>query len=97
MDYGEIKAAVQPVVEDLDHRHLGTWKDLEGYVDDVGINCWGVHWLPYDFNSTSENLLLAIAKQLPDSFAWSSLTLKETCTCEAILQREEFQGDSNAK
>jgi len=85
VDYDDIKKAVQPLIDDLDHRHLGTWFGLSNHGYD-----WGVPWLPWDFNSTSENLLLVIAKKLPLSFPWTSLTLHETCTCEATLRKEDL-------
>jgi queuosine biosynthesis protein QueD len=50
MDYGEISAAVKPLVDDLDHRHLGAWavywKDRGKGVeeDDSGLiaEIWGL-------------------------------------------------------
>lgn len=87
MDYDEIKKVMQPIIDDLDHRHLGTWEGL--YLDRLKRE-WGVDWLPAEFNATSENLLLMIAGHLPTGFPWIQLALAETCTCNAVLN---FNGD----
>jgi 6-pyruvoyltetrahydropterin/6-carboxytetrahydropterin synthase len=85
MDYTDIKAAVQPVVDMLDHRHLGSGKHCMGYVhpDDVFNNT--------NFPSvpTSENLLIWISKQLPSWLPWVMLQLSETCTANAMLMRDQ--------
>ena len=91
MDYSDIKAIGDPIVEALDHHHLGN-----GF---SGVNHWrmadqvesfplpyGREWIP-----TSENLLLWIARQLPRDFPWFYLKLNETCTSEAILSREDYE------
>lgn len=89
MDYGDIKAAVQPIVDRLDHQHLGN-----GFVNVI----FGTKNMAMSLKSTveglaithptSENLLIWIAEQLPADFPWSFLKIKETCTSQAILSRE---------
>jgi 6-pyruvoyltetrahydropterin/6-carboxytetrahydropterin synthase len=44
-----------------------------------------IPWIP-----TSEMLLVWIAEQLPYEFPWYSLTVSETCTCQATLFKKEF-------
>jgi 6-pyruvoyl-tetrahydropterin synthase len=98
MDYTDIKSAVQPIIDDLDHAHLGAWSTPKVVID-FG-SCEGtktVPWLEGDgsdkFNPTSENLLFEIAKQLVKrSFVFSALSLEETCTCSCTLTWEEFSG-----
>lgn len=92
MDYTDITIEVSPIIADLDHAHLGAWQ-----TDKVHISYGetkAVQWLEIpDFNPTSENLLLAIAKQLVKrSFVFSKLTLNETCTTSCSLTWEEFNG-----
>ena len=100
MDYGDISKVVKPLVERLDHRHLGEWR--------VGDNHYSssVKDLPEDFYPTSENLLWWVAEQLADLdsyydkpkddiilryvIEWSKLSLEETCTSRATLTRKEF-------
>ena len=60
MDFGDISNVVQPLVARLDHRHLGTWDDI----DTFGMDQWGAPGLPHDFYPTSENLLWWIAGQI---------------------------------
>ncbi len=59
MDFGDISKVVKPLVESLDHRHLGTWaciSDLSWAPRQDGF--------PLDFYPTSENLLWWIAGQI---------------------------------
>lgn len=90
MDYYEIDYVVKPFVERLDHQHLGSgWLWLDSLSRDkkvwIGPSIVGLPALP-----TSEALLVWIAGQLPLEFPWRTLTLSETCTCAAILHKEEF-------
>lgn len=87
-DFAEISSVVKPLVDRLDHHHLGTWESME-LVDEV-INSWHAPGIPLNFYPTSENLLIRIAELLYDNLAWSSLSLEETCTSRATLTREEF-------
>jgi len=96
MDYGDIKKVVQPIVDLMDHHHLGTWHSIL-----LPFNsAWGLEAQIYP---SSENLLMWIAEVLtgPKSTAssevnvlmllpWSRLELNETCTSAAILTREEY-------
>lgn len=86
VDFADIKSAVQPVIDELDHRHLGTWEELSV----EHLMQWGVHWLPINFNATCENLLFEIGMRLPADFRWSKLSLQETCTSEASMTKAEF-------
>lgn len=96
MDYADISAAVEPLIKDLDHGHLGAWTTpkVEIY-DDKGTK--SVPWLRnkdfggMQFNPTSENLIVEIARQLlKKSFVFSRLQLKETDTVNCELTWEEF-------
>lgn len=105
VDYGDIKTSIQPIIDDLDHAHLGAWKTDKVIIQNVrrvdsgivtrpGIKY--VSWLPEGpdgdlFNPTSENLLIEIAKQIVKrGQVFSSLTLDETCTVSCLLTWEEF-------
>jgi queuosine biosynthesis protein QueD len=99
MDYAEISKVVKPLIEDLDHHHLGAWEVWKGDVayQIHGNLIWGVPWLPSTFYPSSENLLFVIGLRLVD-LDWSKLALEETCTSYAELTREEFltMGPKNA-
>jgi len=93
VDYGDIKSSIQPIIDELDHAHLGAWE-----TDKVSISskqeypgCTKqVSWLRTT-NPTSENLLIEIAKQIVKrGQVFSSLTLDETCTVSCLLTWEEF-------
>jgi 6-pyruvoyltetrahydropterin/6-carboxytetrahydropterin synthase len=93
MDYADISEKMKPVVEDLDHRHLGAWEvEKNGMIHHIGgRRLWSVPWLPDDWNPTSENLLYEIGRQLYKvDFYWSELALEETCTSWAALTSSEF-------
>lgn len=90
VDYVDIKAAVQPIIEMLDHHHLGNGAaDLstpEYWLGaDVLLRC-----LDFPLVPTSENILIWIASQLPPDFNWSCLALQETCTSEARLYAVDY-------
>lgn len=105
MDYAAISQWVKPIVEDLDHRHLGSWciyasdrhptgdssllAEIWGVDESDYFQTWYVPNLPQDFYPTSENLVDWIGYQLI-SFPWSKLALEETCMSYAELTREEF-------
>lgn len=92
MDYSIIKQMVQPTIDLLDHRHLGS-----GFVP-IGpaYEANNMAYLMPDILSfnvkvpTSENVLLWIAEQLPNEFPWSSLRLNETCTSECTLTLSDY-------
>jgi 6-pyruvoyltetrahydropterin/6-carboxytetrahydropterin synthase len=87
MDYAEISEVVKPLIEALDHRHLGAfpqdtlllWKP-EG--PDISY--------PDDIYPSSENLLIWIGSKLYN-LQWSKLALEETCTSYCELTRDEFE------
>lgn len=105
MDYADLKRAVEPIIEKLDHHHLGTY-----ILSDMGSII--VSGLAPDLYPSSENLLWWIADQIGDKLDkfkpntppmvapgldeiyrlhyWSHLKLNETCTSVAILTREEY-------
>jgi 6-pyruvoyltetrahydropterin/6-carboxytetrahydropterin synthase len=92
MDYGDVKDAVQPVIDRLDHRHLGTWYLPHG----AGFRnaTWEVYYMPQNFYPSSENLIVWIGTQIDDQVGkkfWSKLELNETCTSGCILTREEYE------
>lgn len=96
-DYAEISKVVKPLVERLDHRHLGRWSDLSLSVECADSLFWseyqrsGVPNLSTNFYPSSENLLIWIGEQLVQlALNWSELSLEETCTSLATLTREEF-------
>jgi 6-pyruvoyltetrahydropterin/6-carboxytetrahydropterin synthase len=89
-DFAEISEVVKPLIERLDHRHLGQWRNISG---NPQTDEWGVHGLPTNFYPSSENLLVWIALQLNDQLPqWSTLALEETCTSRATLTRKEYDG-----
>jgi 6-pyruvoyltetrahydropterin/6-carboxytetrahydropterin synthase len=94
VDYGDIKTCIQPIVDELDHAHLGAWDTPKIRIDydpQGGEQTKQVEWLDYEFNPTSENLLIEIAKQIVKrGQVFSSLTLDETCTVSCLLTWEEF-------
>lgn len=104
IDYFNIKQAVQPLIDLLDHTHLGSgWnKVITSYSGwtlvavDEPINCWlGPQFAPQDLPDlpTSENLLFWMADWLTKTvptFSWSQLRLNETCTSEAELQFTDY-------
>lgn len=91
MDYAELSEKVKPLIESLDHKHLGAWavekNDITYHI--AGYRVWGVDWLPTDFNPTSENLLYAIGHKLI-GLHWCKLALEETCTSYAEVTWEEY-------
>lgn len=88
VDYGDIKSSIQPIIDDLDHAHLGAWSTDR--VTILGSNTKQVAWLVTG-NPTSENLLIEIARQIVKrGQVFSSLTLDETCTVSCLLTWEEF-------
>lgn len=97
MDYGDISEAVKPIIEKLDHRHLGQWIAV-GYAHVIPTDpkfTFGVgtaHMVPGlspNFYPSSENLLVWIAEQLLN-LPWSKLELNETCTSSCTLTRKEY-------
>src|SRR6267142_590844 len=84
MDYADMSSAVKPLIDRLDHRHLGTYDDFDTFQCDQ----WGVSGMGKVYPS-SENLLHWVGKELP-TLPWTKLALEETCTSYAELSREEF-------
>jgi 6-pyruvoyltetrahydropterin/6-carboxytetrahydropterin synthase len=101
MDYAELKEKVQPLIDDLDHAHLGAWvtsKVLICGVDDKSTK--SVRWLTQDVqdNPTSENLLLAIGVELiKRNVNFSRLLLEETCTTACYIDRKEVMNFYNQR
>jgi 6-pyruvoyltetrahydropterin/6-carboxytetrahydropterin synthase len=95
MDYADISKAVQPVIEALDHNHLGTWSFSHQDTGRMPIwnNKHAVIVDPY-FYPSSENLIVWIGTQLrslQSQLLWSKLELNETCTSSCVLTREEYE------
>lgn len=98
IDYADIKNAVEPIIRELDHTHLGAWQTDKVEIELPNYDNQTLHkrnWLEGDgsdrFNPTSENLLVAIAKRLVQKgFVFSRLQLKETDTVNCELSWEEF-------
>jgi queuosine biosynthesis protein QueD len=84
MDYAEISDTVKPLIQSMDHKHLGSWGEGLPYNP-----TWEVPWLRIDFYPSSENLLYAIGDQLV-GMVWDKLALEETCSSYAELTREEY-------
>lgn len=100
IDYYHISRAVDPLIRDLDHHHLGEgWvTSFEGFDPDKRrLLLSDVHWIPPGFKPTSENLLVLIADQLEltglingTTIPWAFLTINETCSSQATLSRVEY-------
>jgi 6-pyruvoyltetrahydropterin/6-carboxytetrahydropterin synthase len=90
-DYADISKVIDPLIERLDHRHLGTWGNGMVVQHWFNLKEWAVEGLSADFYPSSENLLWWIAGELvPPLPQWSRLRLHETCTSTATLTREEY-------
>lgn len=68
LDYIDIKAIVQPIVDELDHKHLGDWTaklfmSPDG-TDYAPLEKHCVHGMPFDFYPSSENLIVWIADNI---------------------------------
>jgi len=89
MDFFDIKSCVQPLVNFLDHSHLGSGiHNMSHVAPSQHLITMGIPDLP-----TSENLLWWLADQLSHSqpkFTWSCLELCETCTSSAQLTHSEW-------
>ena len=101
-DYAEISEVVKPLIEDLDHHHLGAW-DQQGvenleWVNYMPVNpAWKVRGLPIEFYPSSENLLVWIGGKLKEAgLDWAKIAIEETCTSYAELRRYEFEGYGKA-
>lgn len=89
VDYSDIKTAVQPIVDGLDHHHLGS-----GVIggDAVAMYVGPDDNLPnFPPIPTSENILIWISQQIPSYLAWVRLELSETCTANAVLERAQHE------
>lgn len=62
-DFADISKIVKPLIERLDHHHLGAWSGALPYSTESAQK-WMVQGLPTEFYPTSENLLWWIASQL---------------------------------
>jgi 6-pyruvoyltetrahydropterin/6-carboxytetrahydropterin synthase len=88
MDYADIGEIVKPLIDALDHRHLGTWGQASSachFQENRVMN------LPFDFYPSSENIILWIGDQLDTELKWSKLKLNETCTSSCVITREEYE------
>lgn len=87
IDYAEITSVVKPLIEKLDHKHLGATIAIGWETPSMLYNT--VEGMPDYFYPSSENLLNWIGEQL-STFPWTALALEETCTSYAELSRKEF-------
>lgn len=106
IDYADINKAVEPIIEAIDHKHLGQWisdgsilqQSIPTNLEFVAGSCKTSHAvinLPNDFYPSSENLIVWIGDQLLNhslgvSLGWSKLELDETDTVCCALTREEY-------
>lgn len=78
MDYADIKEIVQPIVNELDHAHLGAWETDKVHILQKGTKFPNIVPFPFD-NPTSENILLAIGIALyKKGLRFSRIMLEET-------------------
>ena len=78
MDYGDISEIVKPLIGELDHAHLGCWKNDHCELKPSGLQKIP-NFRPFPFdNPTCENILVAIGIQLRPRLRFSILELKET-------------------
>jgi 6-pyruvoyltetrahydropterin/6-carboxytetrahydropterin synthase len=92
VDFADISKWVKPLIEQLDHKHLGQW-EVDGQWIPIRPT-WKVLKIPENFYPTSENLLYWIGTSL-FPMRWSKLALEETCTSYAELTRSEFDATRN--
>ena len=86
MDYADISRTVKPLIERLDHRHLGQWAYANKKVPIAPVEEWKVPELPEDFYPTSENLLVWIGEQLtPVHVAKPNLDQLERMTLGGVI------------
>lgn len=92
MDYADLKAAVTPLVQSLDHQHLGNGHVLVSGPDGLRARKHLPSTVPGLTleNPTSEELLWWIADHIPLGLQWAILHLKETCTSDAELTYQEW-------
>lgn len=92
LDYTYIKNDVQPLIDDVDHHHLGcgiVYSEEHGRV----MLPSDVPWLPYGFKPTCENLLWLFGRRLrmlAPELPWTLLVLEETESTSAALSVDEF-------
>jgi len=95
VDYGDIGKVVKPIIEELDHSHLGSWNTQKVDIFNAEPGPWRtkrVEWLKTD-NPTSELLLIEIANELVrHGLVFSWLCLKETDDTSCTMTWEEFNG-----
>jgi 6-pyruvoyltetrahydropterin/6-carboxytetrahydropterin synthase len=92
IDYADIKKVVQPIVDLLDHRHLGTGLHAGVLVppDNLLLRTDGMMGTKFPPIPTSENILMWIASQLPPTFNWQCLEICETCTSAARIYATDY-------
>jgi 6-pyruvoyl-tetrahydropterin synthase len=91
-DFYDIKQAIQPIVDKLDHQHLGEGEVIHFNGMEPDYKVWllsTVEGMIPGFTPTSENLLIWIASQIPTTLPWCKLEINETCTSSAVLERWE--------
>lgn len=87
IDFGDITKIVQPLIDDLDHNHLGAFHTDK--IDIVMKEPKPINWLDQR-NPTSENIIYQIGMELIRrglKFNW--LSLEETCTSRCVVYYED--------
>lgn len=102
MDFADISKMVKPLIERLDHRHLGApYMVVDGH-----YMLTTVPEMDYSFYPSSENLLIWIGNELLrywdygnglEHLDWFQLALEETCTSYCELSRLEFDNATRDK
>lgn len=105
MDYADISAMVKPLIERLDHRHLGAWcvynnqrpdHKEDGRGLELLFEIWGAEYVEDMYVPGLPRTFNPTSENLiwwiggELKFGWSELKLNETCTSECILTRKEF-------
>lgn len=88
MDYAILKGIVQPIVDKLDHKHLGAFWPTTTLAHNDSV-------LPEDFYPSSENLVVWLADVLTGmhGLKWSKIELEETDTSRCTLLYEDYVED----
>ena len=104
VDYATISEYINPLIDRLDHHHLGQWVNPDKqtaiptdarFTSGLGTDHM-VLGMPPTFYPSSENLLVWIAGQII-ILNWSKLAIEETCTSYAELTRQEYDSVSYLK
>lgn len=91
MDYADLSKVVKPLVEQLDHRHLGAWSFGLMFIGNYRDN-WGVEGMHAEFYPSSENLCLWIWSRLQrDLSNLEEVSIEETCTSACTITKRDWE------